>query len=80
MLTRTPMAKKKADEPVREPEDERQTTAKVPAELLRKANMVVFHRKRANPDYTVYEYLKSILLPAVERDYAAVIREESHGG
>jgi hypothetical protein len=48
------------------------TTTKVPAEFMRKANMVVFHRKKEDPNYTLYEYLKGILGPVIEKDYRAV--------
>lgn len=63
------------DEPV--PEKPRISSTKVRAELLRKANMVVLHKKKKDPALTLEEYVDKILSAAVETDYEAMIREES---
>jgi hypothetical protein len=52
------------------------TTAKVRAELLRKANMVVLHKQKADPSFTLFEYFDRVLSRQIADDYAAMIREE----
>lgn len=53
------------------------TSTKVRAELIRKANMVVLHRKKGSHGFTLFDYLDSLIADAIERDYAAMIADES---
>lgn len=46
-------------------------TTKVDKELIRKAKTVASHR-----EIDLFDYLDSVLTPAVEKDYYAIIREE----
>jgi hypothetical protein len=64
------MAKKKSTEG--DAGSPKMTTTKVDVDLLRKARMVAIYR-----GVDLHEYVGGILRPVVERDYAAMIREES---
>jgi hypothetical protein len=59
---------------------ERFTTTKIRPEILRKANMVAMSRGTSARVVTLFEYLHSILEPAIERDYQAMIDEEHRKG
>src|SRR4051794_9811551 len=50
----------------------KKTTMKVAPDLLRKAKMVAVYK-----DEDLFDYIESILRPAVDRDYDQMIRDEA---
>jgi hypothetical protein len=65
-----PMANKPG--PKRDPKPVVKSTTKVNRDILRKANMVAQHR-----GIDLYDYVESLLAPAVERDYHRMIKSEA---